>query len=119
MEPLALAETMSRIDLACEQDFTLGPLLVRPARREVQSHGVTRQVERRIMQVLVALAHPTWEVVSQRELNLRCWSGLAVSDDAIGRCIGALRRLAAEWPEPPFAIATIGGVGYELQPRAC
>jgi DNA-binding winged helix-turn-helix (wHTH) protein len=106
---------MSRIDLAREEDFVLGSLLVRPARREIESRGVTRRVQHRIMQVLVALAHPTWEVVSQRELISRCWSGLSVTDDAIGRCIGALRRLAAEWPEPPFAIETIGGVGYELQ----
>jgi len=106
---------MRRIELAQQADFALGALQVRPARREVEAAGVRQVLERRVMQVLVALAQPTWEVVSREELNIRCWSGLSVSADAVERCIGALRRLAAGWPEPPFAIETIGKVGYYLK----
>lgn len=103
-----------RIDLAREADFVLGPLRVRPSRCEVEADGVRRVLQRKVMQVLVALAHSTSEVVSQRELVVRCWGGLSVSDDAIGRCIGQLRRLAEQWPQPPFEIETIAGVGYRL-----
>jgi DNA-binding winged helix-turn-helix (wHTH) protein len=103
-----------RVDLSREADFTLGPLRIRPSRLEVEAGGVRRVLQRRVMQVLVALAHSTSEVVSQRELILRCWDGLAVSDDAIARCIAQLRRLAAQWPTPPFEIETIAGVGYRL-----
>jgi hypothetical protein len=46
---------------------------------------------------------------------LRCWDGLTVSDDAIGRCIGQLRRLSADQPSPSFTIETIPGVGYRLE----
>ncbi len=106
----------SRIDLARETDFRLGSLWIRPSRREVEADGVRRVLQRRVMQVLVALAHSTNEVVSQRELTLRCWDGLSVSDDAIGRCIGQLRRLATSWSDPPFEIETIAGVGYRLEP---
>lgn len=109
------APEMSRIDLSSQPDFTLGRLHVRPARREVEAAGVIQVLERRVMQVLVALAQPTWDVVSREELIIRCWSGLTVSADAIERCIGALRRLAERWPEPPFAIQTIGKVGYYLR----
>src|SRR5215469_16285224 len=104
----------SRIDLARETDVQVGALLIRPSRCEVEAGGVRRSVQRRVMQVLVALARSPHEVVSQHELILRCWGGLSVSDDAIGRCIGQLRRLAADWPEPPFEIQTIPGVGYRL-----
>ena len=105
----------SRIDLARETDFQAGALTIRPSRCEVEAGGVRRSLQRRVMQVLVALARSPNQVVSQHELIVRCWGGLSVSDDAIGRCIGQLRRLAVTWPEPPFEIETIAGVGYRLE----
>ena len=107
---------LPRIDLAREADFAIGALTVRPSRREIEGDGVCRVLQRRVMQVLVALAHPSAEVVSQDELISRCWGGLAVGEDAVGRCIGQLRRLAEAWPNPPFEITTIAGVGYRLEP---
>jgi len=106
--------SLTRIELAQEPDFTLGALRIRPSRREVQAAGARHLLQRRVMQVLVALAHPTAEVVSHDELIRRCWGGLAVGEDAIGRCIGQLRRFAGQWAEPPFEIETIAGVGYRL-----
>jgi DNA-binding winged helix-turn-helix (wHTH) protein len=108
----------SRIDLAREADFTIGPLQVRPSRREVEGGGERQVLQPRVMQVLVALAQSTNAVVSQHELVVRCWDGLSVSDDAIGRCIAQLRKLAATWPQPPFEIETIAGVGYRLEPAS-
>lgn len=105
---------LGRIDLAREPDFALGVLTVSPSRLEVAGGGVRRALQRRVMQVLVALARSPGRVVSQHELVSRCWGGLSVSDDAIGRCIAQLRQLTQAWPEPPFAIETIAGVGYRL-----
>ena len=102
------------IDLAQEPDFELGPLRVRPARCEVKYDGVSQTLQRRVMQVLVALAQARGSVVSQSDLVTRCWRGLSVSDDAIYRCISRLRKLAAEYPESPYAIEAIPGVGYRL-----
>jgi TolB-like protein/DNA-binding winged helix-turn-helix (wHTH) protein len=110
--------SLIRIDLAREADFTLGPLKIRPSRCEVEAEGTRHVLQRRVMQVLVALAHPTAEVVSHEELIRRCWGGLSVGEDAIGRCIGELRRFAAKWPEAPFEIETITGVGYRLNVAA-
>jgi TolB-like protein len=104
----------ARIDLAAEADFSLGFLRVRPALREADGAGDRHVLQRRVMQVLVALARPDAEVVSHDELIRRCWGGLAVGEDAVGRCIGQLRRLAAQWAQPPFEIETIAGVGYRL-----
>src|SRR5690348_15525246 len=102
------------IDLAQEPDFDLGSLRVRPARCEVESAGVSKTLQRRVMQVLVALAQARGSVVSQGDLVVRCWRGLSVSDDAIYRCISKLRKLAAEYPEQPYAIEAVPGVGYRL-----
>jgi DNA-binding winged helix-turn-helix (wHTH) protein/TolB-like protein len=102
------------IDLAQETDFDLGSLRVRPARCEVEGDGGPQTLQRRVMQVLVALAQARGSVVSQNDLVARCWRGLAVSDDAIVRCIGILRKLAAGYPDAPFAIETTPGVGYRL-----
>ena len=66
------------------------------------------------MQVLVALAQARGSVVSQDDLVIRCWRGLSVSDDAIYRCISKLRKLAADYPDAPYAIEAIPGVGYRL-----
>jgi DNA-binding winged helix-turn-helix (wHTH) protein/TolB-like protein/tetratricopeptide (TPR) repeat protein len=107
-----------RIDLSLESDFQLGGVSVRPSSREVEGLGARHVLQPRVMQVLVALARPPARVVSQDELIRRCWSGLSVSDDAIGRCIGQLRKLTETWSEPPFAITTIAGVGYRLEARA-
>lgn len=105
---------MPGIDLAQEADFDLGSLRVRPARCEVEGNGVSQTLQRRVMQVLVALAQARGSVVSQNDLVVRCWRGLAVSDDAIYRCISKLRKLAADYPNAPYAIEAIPGVGYRL-----
>ena len=102
------------IDLAQEADFDLGSLRVRPASCEVESNGVSQTLQRRVMQVLVALAQERGAVVSQNDLVARCWRGLSVSDDAIYRCISKLRKLAADYPDAPYAIEAIPGVGYRL-----
>ena len=104
-----------RIDLTQEADFDLGSLRVRPATCEVESDGVSQTLQRRVMQVLVALTSARGAVVSQDDLVMRCWRGLAVTDDAIYRCISQLRKLAAGYPEAPFAIEAIPGVGYRLR----
>jgi DNA-binding winged helix-turn-helix (wHTH) protein/tetratricopeptide (TPR) repeat protein len=109
---------LPRIDLARETDFRLGGLKVRPSRREVEAGEIRQVLQPRVMQVLVALAHPSSDVVSQDELIGRCWNGLAVGEDAVARCISQLRRVAAAWPEPPFQIETIPGVGYRMTPVA-
>jgi len=108
------ARSMPGIDLAQEPDFDLGPLHVRPATCEVEWNGASETLQRRVMQVLVALAHARGSVISQDDLVARCWRGLSVTDDAIFRCIGKLRKLAADYPDAPYAIETIPGVGYRL-----
>ena len=109
---------VSQIILAQEPDFTLGRLVVSPSKLQVAS-CVTASGERsrallqpRIMQVFVALARRRGEVVSRDEMMAVCWGGFAVSDDAIHRCIGRLRRLAEA--HGGYRLETIPRVGYQL-----
>ena len=103
-----------RIDLAQVPDFDLGGLEVRPAERRVLQDGSEHEVQPRVMQVLVALAERRPEVVSRDLLIERCWDGRIVGDDALNRCILALRHLSKDFSPPPFSIETIRRVGHRL-----
>ena len=106
--------TGSRVRLGQATDFNLSGLRVSPARREVAFGGETRILEPRVMQVLVALAENRQSVVPRDQLALTCWGGLNVGDDAMNRCIVALRRLARDFHPQPFTIETVPRVGYSL-----
>jgi DNA-binding winged helix-turn-helix (wHTH) protein/TolB-like protein len=101
-----------QIDLTREPDFVLGAISVHPSTREVETGSAREAIEPRVMQVLVALARRHGEVVSRDELIVSCWSGRAVSDDAINRCIARIRRLAET--HGGFALETIPRIGYRL-----
>jgi DNA-binding winged helix-turn-helix (wHTH) protein len=105
------------IRLADEADFRLGVMRVRPSRLEVLHRDRRRQVEPRVMQVLVALARSDGEVVSRDELIALCWDGRIVGEDAITRCIVRLRRLADAVPGS-FRVHTVPRVGYRIAPDA-
>ena len=104
----------TRIDLADCPDFDLGGLRVSPARRQVSKGDQRRELEPKVAQVLVALADARSEVVSRDRLIQLCWDGRVVGDDALNRCIVALRHLAREFTPEPFSIETVPRVGYCL-----
>lgn len=107
----------ARIDLGETADFDLGGLRVSPARREVRLNDKRRELEPKVAQVLVALAAVRPQVVSRDRLIEQCWDGRIVGDDALNRCIVALRHLAKEFSPEPFAIETVARVGYCLIER--
>ena len=108
---------MKRIDLAEEPEFDLGDLRVLPAERMVVMKGDRRELQPRVMQVLVALAKARPGVVSRDKLVELCWEGRIVGDDALNRCILALRHLTQEFEPPPFTIETVPRVGHRLIER--
>lgn len=103
-----------RVNLAEAADFMLGGMLVSPAHRQARFKGEERELEPRVAQVLVALALARPNVVSRDQLIEQCWDGRIVGDDALNRCIVALRHLAKEFSPEPYAIETIARVGYSL-----
>jgi TolB-like protein/DNA-binding winged helix-turn-helix (wHTH) protein/tetratricopeptide (TPR) repeat protein len=105
---------LPRINLAETSDFDLGALRVSPARRLVSMAGECHELEPKVVQVLVALASARPQVVSRDRLIQQCWDGRVVGDDALNRCIVALRQLARQFSPEPFAIETVTRVGYCL-----
>ena len=103
-----------RINLAETSDFDLGGLRVSPAHRQVSMNGECRELEPKVAQVLIALASASPAVVSRDRLIEQCWDGRIVGDDALNRCIVALRHLASAYSPEPFAIETVPRVGYSL-----
>src|SRR5215217_7620058 len=99
--------TIHRVNLGELPEFELGSMYISPARREVRCNGERRMLEPRVMQVLVALASLRSEVVSRDRLIEQCWQGRIVGDDAVNRCIVALRQLAQEFSPAPFQIETV------------
>src|SRR3974390_23182 len=61
------------IEVSREPEFTLGSLQVRPPLLEVSTTGLRQTLQPRVMQVLIALARRTGEVVSRDELVATCW----------------------------------------------
>ena len=101
------------VDLAQEPAFALGVMQVHAARRQVECGGTVESLEPRIMQVLVVLARNRGRVVSRQELIDACWDGRIVVNDALNRCISAIRRLSETYAG--FTIKTVPRVGYLLE----
>lgn len=112
--PGRVPHAQARIELAHSDDIALGALLIRPSSREIERDGKPEVIEPRVMQVLVALVEADGAVVSRDDLVQSCWNGRAISEDAINRCIGRLRRIAEADGGQSFTIQTIARVGYRL-----
>ena len=103
-----------QVELANERPFRLGQLELRPAECVVTANGERRDLQPRVMQVLVALARVRPEVVSRDRLIEQCWGGRIVGDDALNRCVLALRHLAQDFTPQPFTIDTVPRIGHRL-----
>lgn len=109
-----MSATSPAVDLAREQNFSLGEFRVSPSTREVLTPRRSEIVEPRVMQALVRLVRAQGAVVSRDDLVQSCWGGRVVSEDAINRCIAKIRQLAERDGGPWFAIETVPRVGYRL-----
>lgn len=103
------------IDLSREEDFAVGGLQVSPSTREVRTPQGSETVEPRVMQAMVRLFRASGAVVSRDDLIRSCWSGRAVGEDAINRCISKLRLLGGNTEPSSFVIETVPRVGYRLR----
>ena len=94
-------------------DFEVGPWRVRPSRSEVEAEGRSVRLEPRVMGVLVALARRPGATVARDRLIEEVWAGRVVTDDAVQRCIAALRKVLRS--RPGADIETIPKLGYALR----
>lgn len=107
-------DRLSEVVLAHQPAFRLGELEVDPPACVIRQSAIETRLEPRVMQVLVALAQANGATLSRDDLTHACWAGRVVSDDAIQRCVAALRRIGDEVEPSPFRVETIPRVGYRL-----
>lgn len=101
-------------DLAQRPEFTVGPLVISPARRLVRGPTGEAHLEPLIMHVFLLLLDARGEVVTRAELFDHCWGGVMVGDASLNRIIARVRKIATETGPGLFAIETIPRTGYRL-----
>jgi Tol biopolymer transport system component/DNA-binding winged helix-turn-helix (wHTH) protein len=88
---------------------------VRPdLNRVTPTDGAPVQLEPRMMQVLVVLAHRAGEVVARDELLDEVWADTVVNEEALTRAVSELRKAFDDSAQSPRVIETIRGTGYRL-----
>ncbi|NKB86645.1 MAG: hypothetical protein GKS06_00290 [Acidobacteria bacterium] len=97
------------------ESFRLDEWEVYPRLNRIQRDGEEiRQVEPKVMRVLVYLAARPGNVVGQQELIDAVWEGMAVSPNVLTYSIAALRKaLDDDWRAPRY-VETISKSGYRL-----
>lgn len=109
---------VSRVDLARESPFVLGPLQVEPAHRRICRDGRELILEPKVMRVLTALGRAPGTILSREDLIESCWDGRIVGDAAIDRAISLLRTALREMGDEAVTLETIARVGYRLHAEA-
>ncbi|MFL6708455.1 MAG: winged helix-turn-helix domain-containing protein [Massilia sp.] len=92
--------------------FRFGDWTVEPATNSVQRDGEQRQMEPRAMDVLVALAARSGEVVTADELLTTCWGSNIGGDNPVHKTIAQLRKVLGDSSSAPCYIETIRKRGY-------
>src|SRR5438270_13966085 len=96
-------------------DFELGPVLVRPAMRSLETSAASVGVEPLVMQLLVTLSRRAGQLVSREQVFDACWGRAAVGDDSLNRAVAVLRKALREVAEGAVQIETVPGSGYVLR----
>ena len=97
-------------------DFRIGIWLVQPGLNTISQNGTTRQLEPKVMEVLVCLAHHAGETLPKEQLLKTIWPDTFVSDDVLIRSISEIRRAFHDDPRESKFIQTIPKRGYRLVP---
>lgn len=95
-------------------EFRIGPWLVQPSLNIITRGDTTVHLEPKVMEVLVCLSERAGEVVPRTDLLKAIWPGTFVTDDALKRCVLALRRAFDDDANKPKVIETIPKRGYRM-----
>jgi DNA-binding winged helix-turn-helix (wHTH) protein len=95
-------------------DFRIGGWLVQPRLNRLSRGERVLQIEPKMMDVLVYLAHNAGEVVSKNDIIDAVWPDLFITESVISRAIAGLRRTLEDDARHPRFIETILKRGYRL-----
>jgi len=94
--------------------FKLGDRRVDPLANLVTRGEETIRLEPKVMEVLVCLTRRAGEVVSKREIIDEVWRTEFITEKALTRAIGEIRRALGDDARNPTYIRTISKRGYQL-----
>lgn len=92
--------------------ISFGPYCLIPAERILLRDGEEVDVGSRALDVLIALVESVGEVIGQRELMIRAWPNVAVSDGTLRVTIAGLRKALGDGQDGMRYIANVTGRGY-------
>ena len=95
-------------------DLRVGTWLVQPGLNTISQNGTSRQLEPKVMEVLVCLAHHPGETLPKEQLLKTVWPDTFVTDDVLVRSISELRRAFEDDARESKFIQTIPKRGYRL-----
>jgi DNA-binding winged helix-turn-helix (wHTH) protein len=95
-------------------DFRLAGWLVQPSLNRVCSGDARRQIEPKLMDVLVFLAKHPGSVRSKDEIIEAVWARKFISETTLTRAVAELRRVLGDDAQDPRFIETIPKRGYRL-----
>ena len=96
-------------------DFGLGPVVVRPAMRSLETSQASVSVEPLIMQLLVTLSGKAGQLITRQQVFEACWGRAAVGDDSLNRAVAVLRKALREVAGGAIRIETVPASGYVLR----
>lgn len=97
--------------------FAFGNITVDLEKVEILKNSVRLVCEPRIFELLVFFCNHPQEAISREELITQVWGGRVVTDAAVNRAIGELRKLIEETPSSPTWIKTVSKIGYIFTAR--
>ena len=100
--------------VAMNGDLRVGTWLVQPGLNTISQNGTSRQLEPKVMEVLVCLAHHPSETLPKEQLIKTVWPDTFVSDDVLVRSISEIRRAFEDDARESKFIQTIPKRGYRL-----
>lgn len=104
-----------RSDDAIRREVRLGSLMIDVPRRQLSGAGTHLELSGREFELLLQLVEAQGDVVPRRELLTEIWGQSGGSEAVLDATVHRLRRKLDQAGEEGSRVATVRGVGYQLQ----
>jgi tetratricopeptide (TPR) repeat protein/DNA-binding winged helix-turn-helix (wHTH) protein len=94
--------------------YRFADIEVDPAQCCLRRQGQEQHLRQKTFQTLLYLIEQRRRLVTKDELIAQVWQGVAVTDDALVKCIVDLRKALGDDPRHPQFIRTISKAGYRF-----
>ena len=106
--------TSSQIIDESLRPFRLGPVLIHPAKNQIEINHTTKKLQPKAMAVLAYLANHNDRVISSDELIEVLWVGRIVTQSSVQKSINTIRKMLAEHIPDKTIIENYSKKGYQL-----